>query len=117
MNPSSAPMRGPNFVAHSTIGRLYHWMSKIGAPIFSFCNVAEKTGVVRLSDVDLERVRTMTAGYDRVIALGNFPSKVLNRLGVGHFRLPHPSGLNRQLNDPNFIVMELERCGDYLSLG
>lgn len=64
------------------------------------------------------RVPGLTSSYlpgDRIIALGNKASKHLNELTFGHFKLPHPSGLNRKLNDEKFIKSELNRCKEWLN--
>jgi len=53
-------------------------------------------------------------GYDKVISLGGFPSKALKKIGVDHFVMPHPSGLNRKLNDPAYEKQALQECKDYL---
>ena len=47
-----------------------------------------------------------------VIALGNNASKAL--LDIPHFKLPHPSSLNRKMNDKEFVKSELERCKQWL---
>lgn len=47
-----------------------------------------------------------------IIALGNNASKALK--DTPHFKLPHPSGRNRKLNDTNYIVSELNKCRNYL---
>jgi hypothetical protein len=49
-----------------------------------------------------------------VIALGGEASKRLNELGVKHFKLPHPSGLNRKLNDKQEISRLLYRCKKFI---
>lgn len=47
-----------------------------------------------------------------IIALGNNASK---RLGcMPHFKLPHPSGRNRQINDKAYIINKLDECKKYL---
>jgi uracil-DNA glycosylase len=50
----------------------------------------------------------------KVIALGGEASKVLNRYRTSHFKLPHPSGRNRQINDKEFIKRQLEACKKWL---
>ena len=45
---------------------------------------------------------------DVVVAFGKTASKALTLLGIEHYEMPHPSGLNRQLNDPNHIVEKLK---------
>jgi len=63
----------------------------------------------------LSKVYAMHAIGYKVVALGNNASKRLTKLGVPHFKLPHPSPRNRQLNDPNFIVDKLAECKVYLN--
>lgn len=49
-----------------------------------------------------------------IIALGNNASKALDKLDIPHFKLPHPSGRNRQINDKEFIKVKLEECRQYI---
>lgn len=46
--------------------------------------------------------------HDKVIALGQNASKGLHSMGVEHFLMDHPSGLNRKLNDKNYVKRRLE---------
>lgn len=48
-----------------------------------------------------------------IIALGNEVSKWLNI--HPHFKLPHPSGRNRQINDKAFIASKLDECKKYIA--
>jgi hypothetical protein len=50
----------------------------------------------------------------RVVALGNLASQRLTEAGIKHFKLPHPSPANRQLNDAYFIDQKLYECYCYL---
>jgi hypothetical protein len=50
-------------------------------------------------------------GYP-IIALGNNASNYLKSLE--HFKLPHPSGRNRQINDKEFIKAKLNECREYI---
>jgi hypothetical protein len=52
--------------------------------------------------VDLDFVRESTKGHDIIVALGGFVSKTLQRAGIDHISLPHPSPLNRKLNDKEY---------------
>lgn len=52
--------------------------------------------------------------YTAVVALGKKASKGLTKLGIPHFELPHPSGLNRQCNNKIFISKKLKECKTYL---
>lgn len=47
-----------------------------------------------------------------LVALGNQASR---NLGIRvHFKLPHPSGKNRQINDKEFIAKKLTECKEWL---
>jgi hypothetical protein len=48
----------------------------------------------------------------KVVALGNEASKALGK--IPHFKLPHPSGRNRQINDALFIKTKLAECKEYM---
>lgn len=48
-----------------------------------------------------------------IVALGNNASKALGQ--NAHFKLPHPSGRNRQINDKEFIEMRLLQCKEYIT--
>lgn len=50
-----------------------------------------------------------------IVALGNIASIRMTRLGVPHFKLPHPSGRNRMLNDKEAIQNRLFECVSWLS--
>lgn len=49
-----------------------------------------------------------------IVALGNEASNRLKARGVPHYKLPHPSPRNRQLNDPKFIEEKLLECKTYI---
>lgn len=49
-----------------------------------------------------------------IVALGNKASARMEKLGIDHFKLPHPSPRNRQLNNKKFIDLELRKCKNYL---
>ncbi|CAB5221458.1 hypothetical protein UFOVP247_170 [uncultured Caudovirales phage] len=110
INPSSSKSVKPCI----TLKRLYRWADTLSIQFFSFVNCIGRPGAYTHKDVDYELLLTCVNGYDKVIALGGFPSKTLNRLGVEHFVLPHPSGLNRKLNDLEYEKRVLEECSDYL---
>ena len=110
INPSSGR---PNKTS-ATIQRLNRWMDTLGFIHYSFTNVIHTTGKYRPELVDLDTIKLFSEGYEKVIALGPFVSKSLNRAHVNHFTLPHPSPLNRQLNDKTFEQDCLMKCKSYL---
>jgi len=77
-------------------------------------NVSDRTGSVKQSDLDLDNLSRAVYKVDKVVALGNFASEALHRVGKTHFKLPHPSPLNRQINDPHYIENCLNNCRQFL---
>ena len=110
INPSSART---DKICQS-IKRLVGWADALGLQHYSFVNCIGHPGPYSHRDVEYEFLQECAKGYDKVLALGGFPSKALNRIGVEHFMLPHPSGLNRKLNDKQYEQDILEKCGEYL---
>lgn len=49
-----------------------------------------------------------------IIALGEEASKALSAMEEPHFKLPHPSGLNRKLNDHSYVKAILRECKYYI---
>ena len=47
-----------------------------------------------------------------LIALGNNASKALKN--IPHYKLPHPSGKNRLLNNKKFVAKKLKACKNYI---
>jgi G:T/U-mismatch repair DNA glycosylase len=109
INPSSAKI-GNN----TTWRRLPSWADALGLKIFSFTNCIYTPGPYKFADVDLDLIRSCTEGHSKVVALGNFASKVLQKINVNHFTLPHPSGLNRKLNDRRYELEQLVKCKEYI---
>lgn len=50
----------------------------------------------------------------RIITLGRSAEKALTLLQLDFFAMPHPSGLNRQLNDKNFVKEKINNLMRYL---
>lgn len=110
INPSSAD---PSKTSQS-IKKLCRWTEQLGLTYFSFVNCIPRPGPYKESDVDYDMLRECSVGYEKVIALGKFPSSALKKIKVEHFELPHPSGLNRKLNDKSYETEILEKCRDYI---
>ncbi len=49
-----------------------------------------------------------------IVALGTAASNALKRDKIPHFKLPHPSGRNRLLNNKDYINMVLLECRSWL---
>jgi uracil-DNA glycosylase len=59
----------------------------------------------------LERINRINP--DRLVALGKSASGVLTKLGLKHLEMPHPSGLNRKLNDREYTAAKIEDLKRY----
>lgn len=110
-NPSAKAAKNGN-----TFPRLNDWVNKLGLDTFTFMNAYPHPGKCRVSDVNLDNLRKALYKFPKVVALGNFAAEALTKAGIHHFKLPHPSPLNRQINDDRFINSKLDECREYLSL-
>jgi hypothetical protein len=116
MNPSNI-LENKKVRKNSTFDRLNKWMDRWQISNYSFINTTEKR-FDSISHFDVEPRRLMEAAwtYSKVIALGNFASESLERAGIRHFKMPHPSPRNRSLNDINYEWEQIKKCGKYLGV-
>ena len=112
MCPSDKPTLG--YKQNATFRRLESWMDRLNIRHFSFINTFDYPGDPKMSNVDFERLKEVSRGYINVLALGNFVSKVLCKIDVKHYVMPHPSPLNRNLNHKWWVELMLKDCKDYL---
>lgn len=112
MCPSDKPTLG--YTRNASFKRLEAWMDELGVEHFSFINVFDKPHAPTLSKVKGKPLVEASRDYLNVIALGGFVSLALNRLNVDHFKMPHPSPLNRLLNDQTYENKVLKECKEYL---
>lgn len=94
--------------------RLQDWIDELDVGMVAFTNLSHDPYWDKKT-VDFAYVRESTRPHGKVIALGGLVSKVLSGLSIDHYTLPHPSPLNRQINDDDFINMKLKECKRYLS--
>lgn len=80
-------------------------------------NASTKSGKVTYRDYDSAGVSLALSECDRYVALGEYARGLYERLGVPCFTLPHPSGLNRKLNDKQELTRQLELCKLYVQEG
>lgn len=109
MNPTKARYRkGCAFY------RLMDWIDEMDLGIVAFTNLSHDPYWNKRS-VDPHFLLAGTVKHTKVVALGGMVSKVLTKLNIDHYTLPHPSPLNRQINDRDFIRKKLEECRNYLN--
>ena len=116
MNPSKRPTAANGkLIRSSTFSKLESWMTSMNIQYFSFINTFDHPGdKLSIDDIDHQRLFTLSEEYDKIIALGGFVSRVLDMNNIDHFKMPHPSPLNRLLNDKKFVNTMLNECKEYL---
>lgn len=103
MKPGAKPFEGAACEA-----RLKAWIKELGITehlVFNSHSTADWWNA--LDAIDYHRTAL-------IVALGNNASKRLNEECLDHFKLPHPSGRNRQINDKAFIEKKLQECREWL---
>ena len=109
INPSSVAFR-----RNHSLHRLGEWMTFLGYDTYCFSNVIPYEGKYSHKDVDTNFIRKSIQGHDTIIALGGFVSGVLKRMNVDHITMPHPSPLNRNLNDKKYERAMLRDMRNYI---
>ena len=97
INPSPTAFR-----RNHSLHRLAHWMTALGYDTYCFSNIIPYEGKYTHKDVDIDFVRKSIEGHDTILALGGFVSNTLKRMDIDHITMPHPSPLNRKLNDKQY---------------
>jgi uracil-DNA glycosylase len=96
------------------------WIGELHVPYqFLFVNAIDEVDAVFNSDTIHDAACKLIcekydAQADKVIVLGNDAEKAAKAAKTDYFKLPHPSGRNRKLNDKRFISRELKKCREYL---
>lgn len=110
MQPSKAVYR-----RNCTLDRFGAWVDTLGLRFVSFHNaIIDPNLPQRMTSVDYELLRKSVHNYSYVVALGNLASTALSRIAVEHFRMPHPSPLNRLLNDRSYEQKMLHELRSYI---
>jgi uracil-DNA glycosylase len=111
-NPGNNP-KAAKYKNH-TIDRLNKWCDELGVERYGFFNAVTHQGKCKIQDVDFVRLQECVDNHNIVIALGAFASKCLELINKSHFRLPHPSPLNRLMNDKEFVKNTLADCKEFI---
>lgn len=61
----------------------------------------------------IPHIKSKLQGCWKVVALGKTAEKALTIAGIEHLALPHPSGLNRKLNDPRYVQECIDKLREY----
>lgn len=93
--------------------RLQEWILQLDVGIVAFTNLSHDPFWDKKT-IDHSYLFKSVQPHSKVIALGGLVSKTLDRLSIDHYILPHPSPLNRQINDYSYINRKLQECKEYL---
>lgn len=116
-SPDSSPFH-TNTKSRKTLDS---WFLDIPNISISFANVVDhptpNNRPLRVSEIKeaAPKILDKIKGYDRVVAIGKTAAKALDIVGVEHIKMPHVSGLNRQLNDQEYVRQKVLELTEYCS--
>lgn len=124
-NPSTSSKTTEAFAEDTVSGRnLRSWIDGVEGELY-FDNISSKKTkenrpllpkeISRASKMLAERIAQVSP--DRVVALGKSAAAALEKLEIEFVEMPHPSGLNRQLNDKQFMADKIEELKKYCEEG
>lgn len=79
------------------------WLEGIDGAEFYYINISDSKEHIRCNTNELHNKINELSPH-KIIGLGRKVQSILTMLDVSHLRIPHPSGLNRSINDPETIV-------------
>lgn len=66
------------------------------------------------TQINISMARDFSLIDYKIIAVGSEASKRLTEAKVTHYKIDHPSGLNRKLNDKKYVTQMLKDCYSWL---
>lgn len=97
-SPSSTKRKG-----NPTLERLNRWLDACDVRIYSFTNLAPSSaGSLKKAEINDTMFHEIFKNYNKVITLGKEVKQYTKKMGYDFYELPHPSPLNRNLNDKNY---------------
>lgn len=123
MNPSQASASTAPFHESTKSGRvLKEWTDKVGISNPIIGNICYRT-TENNRNLTKKEIKENVKGLARsivrhnpthVVALGNAAAMALDICGIKYLKMPHPSGLNRKLNDPTYVEEQLNKLREYV---
>lgn len=106
------------FVGTTSYKKLLEWIYELDIDINDtiLCNKSQFKSYGYIDDhkIETKNLFTDVQKEDKIIALGKNAAKHLDTLKVKYFELPHPSGLNRKLNNKSELKRLLNNCKEWL---
>jgi hypothetical protein len=94
------------FVGAKCFNTFIGWVNKLKPDYYVTLN---SDNISDLSDI----IKLYKSGF-KVVALGNKASERLKKKGIEHKKLPHPSPLNRILNNKKVLDKQLKEVYSYI---
>lgn len=114
------------FVGSRSYATLIGWLVKLGLKEkdVTAINASKKLGKVTRNDIDELGILSIILQTDiKIICLGEYAETAVIEVAYRHkicdidmFTLPHPSGLNRKLNDKKQLDTTLKHCREWLEM-
>lgn len=95
------------FVGARCFPRLVEWIKYINPDYYICLNINNIS--------DSFTIRKLSENNFKIVALGKDASCLLDFYKIAHFQLPHPSGLNRLINDKEYIERKLKIAYKYVN--
>jgi len=105
------------FVGTKSYKRLLEWIWMLNISIndVSICNIKDINKYTNAFLVTTPQISfDIIENKDKVIALGAKVEKELNKMGLRNYRIDHPSGLNRNINDKIYVKSMLKDCKKWI---
>ena len=93
-----------------TMKRLHKWLDECGVRTYAFTNLSP----VPCKKLLKENICLDGLDHNKIITLGGEVSKLMDKAGIQHYAAPHPSPLNRNLNDISFEKKIIKELGVYI---
>ena len=93
-----------------TMKRLHRWLDECGVRTYAFTNLSP----VPCKKLLKENICLDGLDHNKIITLGGEVSKLMDKAGIQHYAAPHPSPLNRNLNDISFEKKSIKELGVYI---
>jgi hypothetical protein len=100
-----------------SIQRVKRWMAECGyeQTDYDWRNLVDEAGALpKMSEVTI--TQDEVSAYQKVICLGNKPEQWCKSKKLDYLKVPHPSGLNRQWNNPEQETITIKAINNYLAL-
>jgi hypothetical protein len=100
-----------------SINRLNRWLDDCGVRIYSYSNAcAHHAASLKKTNIDETYIHNITQQYNKILTLGKEVEQLFNKMGIEHYALPHPSPLNRKLNDKAYELKIINNIKTYLQI-